>query len=124
MFYSRDKVEQLRQRYPEGTRICLDSMENDPRPIPSGTKGTVITVDDAGQLFMKWDNGCFLSLIPGEDRFHVIQPEENLSEEMQETENPSEELEMHMSMQAVWFEKTELSFFAQIKGKGGNDSIF
>ena len=86
MFYSRDKVEQLRQRYPEGTRICLDSMENDPRPIPSGTKGTVITVDDAGQLFMKWD------------RFHVIQPEENLSEEMQETENPSEELEMHMSM--------------------------
>ena len=55
MFYSRDKVEQLRQRYPEGTRICLDSMENDPRPIPSGTKGTVITVDDAGQLFMKWD---------------------------------------------------------------------
>lgn len=124
MFYSRDKVEQLRQRYPEGTRICLDSMENDPRPIPSGTKGTVITVDDAGQLFMKWDNGCSLSLIPGEDRFHVIQPEENLSEEMQETENPSEELEMHMSMQAVWFEKTELSFFAQIKGKGGNDSIF
>ena len=98
MFYSRDKVEQLRQRYPEGTRICLDSMENDPRPIPSGTKGTVITVDDAGQLFMKWDNGCSLSLIPGEDRFHVIQPEENLSEEMQETENPSEELEMRMSM--------------------------
>lgn len=124
MFYSRDKVEQLRQRYPEGTRICLDSMENDPRPIPSGTKGTVITVDDAGQLFMKWDNGCSLSLIPGEDRFHVIQPEENLSEEMQETENPSEELEMHMSMQAVWFEKTELSFFAQMKGKGENDSIF
>ena len=82
MFYSRDKVEQLRQRYPEGTRICLDSMENDPRPIPAGTKGTVITVDDAGQLFMKWDNGCSLSLIPGEDRFHVIQPEENLSEEM------------------------------------------
>ena len=124
MFYSRDKVEQLRQRYPEGTRICLDSMENDPRPIPSGTKGTVITVDDAGQLFMKWDNGCSLSLIPGEDRFHVIQPEENLSEEMQETENPSEELEMHMSMQAVWFEKTELSFFAQMKGKVENDSIF
>ena len=124
MFYSRDKVEQLRQRYPEGTRICLDSMENDPRPIPSGTKGTVITVDDAGSLFMKWDNGCSLSLIPGEDRFHVIQPEENLSEEMQETENPSEELEMHMSMQAVWFEKTELSFFAQMKGKVENDSIF
>ena len=98
MFYSRDKVEQLRQRYPEGTRICLDSMENDPRPIPSGTKGTVITVDDAGQLFMKWDNGCALSLILCEDRVHVMLQEEYLSEDMLETENPSEDLEMHMSM--------------------------
>lgn len=73
-------------------------MENDPNPIPSGTMGTVIAVDDAGQLFMKWDNGRSLSLIPGEDRFHVIQPKENLSEEMEETEDFSEELEMHMSM--------------------------
>jgi hypothetical protein len=33
MIYDQNKVEMLRQRYPEGTRICLDSMENDPHPI-------------------------------------------------------------------------------------------
>ena len=62
--YNRRKVEIIKERSTKGTRLCLDSMENDPQPIPSGTKGTVIAVDDAGQLLMKWDNGCFLSLIP------------------------------------------------------------
>ena len=62
--YNRRKVEIIKERSPKGTRLCLDSMENDPQTIPSGTKGTVIAVDDAGQLLMKWDNGRFLSLIP------------------------------------------------------------
>ena len=96
--YNRRKVEMMKERYPKGTRICLDSMETDPQPIPSGTKGTVIAVDDAGQLLMKWDNGRSLSLIPGEDIFHVIQQEENLSEEMEKTEELSENFEMNMTM--------------------------
>lgn len=41
MIYDEKKVEALKRRYPEGTRICLDSMENDPFPIPSGSRGTV-----------------------------------------------------------------------------------
>lgn len=98
MIYDEKKIKMLRQRYPEGTRICLDRMENDPAPIPSGTKGTVIAVDDVGQLLMKWDNGRSLSLIPGEDSFHVIQQEENLTEVMEESENLSEDLEMNQSM--------------------------
>lgn len=93
--YNRRKIESMKARYPEGTRICLDNMENDPHPIPSGTKGTVIAVDDAGQLLMKWDNGHSLSLIPGEDSFHKIQEEvqtEEISEEL------AEEPEMNMTM--------------------------
>ena len=85
----------MKARYPEGTRICLDNMGNDPQPIPSGTKGTVIAVDDAGQLLMKWDNGRSLSLIPGEDSFHKIQEEvqtEEISEEL------AEEPEIEISM--------------------------
>lgn len=98
MVYDEKKVEMLRQRYPKGTRICLDSMENDPFPIPSGSKGTVECVDDAGNIIMKWDNGRSLSLIPGEDRFHVIQQEQSQTEELEETENISEEPELNMSM--------------------------
>lgn len=93
-----NKVELLRQRYPEGTRICVDRMGNDPDPIPSGTKGTVEFVDDIGTVFCKFDNDRSLGMIPGEDSFYVIQPEENMSKEIEETENLSEDFEMHMSM--------------------------
>lgn len=101
--YNEKKIEMLKQRYPAGTRICLDSMENDPNPIPSGTMGTVVSVDDMGQLIMKWDNGRGLSLIPGEDRFHVVQPETipSIDEEMdkcEEYEEEPEEPEMGMNM--------------------------
>ena len=89
MIYDQKTVETLRQRYPEGTRICLDSMENDPRPIPSGTKGKVMFVDDAGTLHCQFENGRALGVIPGEDSFHKVQ---------EQTEDLSEEPEMKMSM--------------------------
>ena len=41
MVYNEKKVELLRQRYPEGTRICLDHME-DLCPVESGTNGTMV----------------------------------------------------------------------------------
>ncbi len=89
--YNRRKIEMLRERFPEGTRICLDSMGNDPNPIPSGTKGTVQFVDDIGTVFCKFDNGRSLGVIPGEDGFHTI-------EEEVQTEELSEEPEMNMTM--------------------------
>lgn len=33
-------------------------------------------VDDIGQIGMKWDNGRSLSLIPSEDSFRKLTPEE------------------------------------------------
>ena len=51
-------------------------MENDPRPIPSGTKGTVQFVDDCGTVHCAFNNGRSLEVIPGEDSFYVIQQEE------------------------------------------------
>ena len=71
---SNKKIEMIKKMYPAGTRLCCDRMQDDPRPIEPGTCGTVIGVDDAGQVMMKWDNGRSLSLIPGLDSFHVVQP--------------------------------------------------
>ena len=68
-------VKLLREQFPPGTRIRLDSMMNDPQPIPKGMTGTVQGIDDAGQLLMEWDNGHGLSLVPGEDDFTVVKPQ-------------------------------------------------
>lgn len=69
MFFDREYVRDIKDRYPPGTRIMLDSMGDDPRPIPPGTKGTVRVVDDAGTVHCNFDNGRSLGLIPGEDSF-------------------------------------------------------
>ena len=82
---SEKEIEYYRSRFPAGTRICCDCMNDDPRPIPPGTMGTVVGVDDMCSILVKWDNGSRLSLVPGTDCFHIIQPEENIddSEELQ-----------------------------------------
>ena len=36
MYYNKENVERLRQRYPEGTHICLDQMNDDPFPVRVG----------------------------------------------------------------------------------------
>ncbi|WP_295068104.1 DUF4314 domain-containing protein [Ruminococcus sp.] len=77
---SKNEVERIRRQYPAGTRICCDHMPDDPRPVPSGTMGTVIGVDDICSIMMKWDNGQGLSLVPGVDSFHTVSQEENISE--------------------------------------------
>ena len=66
------QVKDIKKRYPKGTRIELIRMDDPYAPIPSGTRGTVDHVDDAGHLHMKWDNGRTLSVVPEEDEFRVI----------------------------------------------------
>ena len=66
----------LERTIPPGTRIELNSMDDPYAPVPPGTRGTVKHIDDAGQIGMSWDNGRSLSLIPGEDSFRKLTPEE------------------------------------------------
>ena len=65
-FPSKELVEQLRKRYPAGTRVKLVKMD-DPQAPPMGTRGTVIGVDDIGSIMVHWDNGSSLNVIYGED---------------------------------------------------------
>lgn len=66
------EIKETKLQYPAGTRVMLDKMAPDPRPIPPGTKGTVHHVDDAGQIHCDWDDGRYLAIIPGVDEFHIV----------------------------------------------------
>ena len=61
MNFDKKLVERVRQQYPEGTRIRLESLCNEERDMPPGLCGTVIGVDDQPTLLMKWDNDKSLS---------------------------------------------------------------
>ena len=71
-FKSRNEVERIKEQYPVGTRIELISMDDPYAPVESGMMGTVVIVDGAGTLHMKWENGRTLGIVPGEDQFRVI----------------------------------------------------
>ena len=72
MYIDNNLVRRMKETYPPGTRIELDYMGDDPRPIALGTKGTVRIVDDIGTVHCNFDNGRSLGLVPGEDAFHAI----------------------------------------------------
>lgn len=72
MYIDNNLVKRMKEAYPPGTRIELDFMGDDPRPIAPGTKGTVRIVDDIGTVHCNFDNGRSLGLVPGEDAFHSI----------------------------------------------------
>ena len=75
-FPSRGQVEFTRSCYPPGPRIVLSRMNDPYAPVEPGTRGTVRSVDDAGQLGVAWDNGRSLSLIPGVDSFRKLTQQE------------------------------------------------
>jgi hypothetical protein len=49
MQYNLNWVEGIKERYPAGTRICLESMDDPYAPVPPGTEGAVDFVDDIGK---------------------------------------------------------------------------
>ena len=73
MYIDHNLVKRMKDTYAPGTRIQLDYMGDDPRPIPPGTKGTVRIVDDIGTVHCDFDNGRRLGLVPGEDVFHILE---------------------------------------------------
>ena len=71
MFVSKARLEMIRNLYPAGTRVSLVDMDDEQAP-PPGTRGTVMAVDDAGTIHVKWDNGSTLGAIYGVDRVQII----------------------------------------------------
>ncbi|MBQ9110039.1 MAG: DUF4314 domain-containing protein [Oscillospiraceae bacterium] len=83
-FPSREQIQRYKEMYPKGTLIQLDHM-NDPYPVPAGTVGVVVSVDDGGNVQVRWQNGRTLAVIPEADQFHVA--EDGQTEELDMTMN-------------------------------------
>ena len=71
-FPSKETVESLRKQFPEGTRVELVCMNDPYTKLMPGDKGTVRCVDDAGTIFVRWDNGSGLGIAYGEDSCRKI----------------------------------------------------
>ena len=71
-FPSKSYLEQLRKKYPVGTKLQLLSMRNEKYPVLPGTVGEVTHIDDAGSIHMRWENGSSLALIPEIDSFQTV----------------------------------------------------
>lgn len=73
-FPSKEIVEHIRKEYPQGTRVELVQMDDIQAP-PTGTKGTVVGVDDTASIMVNWDNGSGLHIVYGEDKCRKIDEE-------------------------------------------------
>ena len=60
----------LREEFPPGTKVVLDSMNDPYRDMPAGLTGEVMFIDDAGGAHIAWSNGSTLACLHGIDRFH------------------------------------------------------
>lgn len=71
---TQSEVARLRAQYKSGMRIELIHMDDVQAP-PTGTRGTIEGVDDAGSLMVRWETGSGLNVIPGVDEFKIITEE-------------------------------------------------
>ena len=72
IFPDREMVKRLREQFPTGCRIVLDSMNDPYVTIPPGTQGVCHGVDDMGNVMAAWDCGSSLSVAYGADRAHRV----------------------------------------------------
>lgn len=59
-----------------GDRVELVSTTDEYTNLARGDRGTVTMVDSMGTVHVQWDRGNMLGLVPGEDRWIELPPEE------------------------------------------------
>lgn len=77
---SDERIKFYKENFPKGTRVQLDRMGNDPNPVPAGTKGSVVAVDDIGTIHVNFDNGRLLGICSEVDSFHKISEQKEIFE--------------------------------------------
>ena len=69
--HTSDEIKAIKEKYIAGTQIELIKMYDLYGPAP-GTKGTIIGVDDSGNVLVNWKTGSSLSLVVGIDEFKIL----------------------------------------------------
>jgi Domain of unknown function (DUF4314) len=68
-------AENMRRRHPlVGRRVRLVRCTDEHTNLAPGLLGEVTSVDDLGTVHVRWSNGSTLGMIPGEDRWEVLEP--------------------------------------------------
>lgn len=81
----KNNLEELKKKYPIGSKIKLLEKMEDIQGIKAGQLGILEYIDDEGSLHMRWDNGSGLAIIPETDKFEVIEyPTLNSEKEMED----------------------------------------
>jgi len=78
---SKERLQNLREKYPVGCRVELLRMDDIQAPM-IGTKGTVIGVDDIGSIMVSWDTGSSLSVVFGEDLCRRVEDDSKIKEQI------------------------------------------
>lgn len=69
-----EKLRELRAHYTKDSRVRLLRMDDPYRPdLKAGAMGTVMGVDDAGNILVNWDCGSSLSVLYGVDACTVVE---------------------------------------------------
>ena len=55
-----------------GTTLELVEMQGE-KQMPKGLRGVVTHIDDAAQIYVRWQNGSSLAIIPEVDKFIIVQ---------------------------------------------------
>ena len=55
-----------------GKKIELISTSDPYTNLKPGSQGKVVFIDGLGTVFVDWDNGSNLGLVPGEDRYRFL----------------------------------------------------
>ncbi len=58
---TRTEIERIKEEYPPGSYVKLIEMKGEPQMV-YGLKGTVMAIDDIGQIHVNWENGSTLAL--------------------------------------------------------------
>ncbi len=56
----------------EGDRIELVSTSDPYTSLQSGDRGTVTMIDAWDTVHVRWDSGSTLGMVPGEDRYRIV----------------------------------------------------